>query len=501
MIRKFSAPVEPLIEQNAFRQRGRVFTGVPDFQETRPRLPAPVLPEDPQWETLYWTAWEAVWRAVQPPAPGSTLVAGHPRPSPEGNIEMEAVAFVANLSGYAPAGFAPVEFLDNFYAAQHDNGFISAALDPITGADFHDPHEPNSVGPNLLAWVEWRNFRLTGNKERVAAVFPHLLAQHRWRRANRTWRSGLYWTTGYASGLTNQPRVPGARYHHNHWAWIDASAQASLDAAMLERMAVLLEQSAVAEEIVAERDALIRTINAEMWNEEANFYQDIGPNDRFSAVKSIAAYWTLIDPQLVPRERQVAFIQHLRDSWSFRTEYVLPSLSADSEGYNARTGNGHRGGIWPSLTYMVLRGLSVADQHLLAHKLAANHLEQIAQTHEQTGCFWRSYAPEAVGPGEPGQTDEAGLTAAVVVPMILENILGISVDWPLRQVTWRRCLERNQGYGVRNLPLGFEGTADLFGVGDSVRIRSDVPFTLAIHGDQDIIRMAVPAGSFDISLK
>lgn len=501
MTRRFSAPVESLVESNAFRQRGRVSAGVPDLQDIRPRLPIPVLPEDAEWEILYWTAWEAVWRAIKEPAPASSLVACHPHPSSEDTIEMEAVAFIAILSGYTPVASPPIEFLNNFYAAQREDGFISAALDALSGADFHDPYEPNSVGPNLLAWVEWRNFRLTGNKERVEAVFPHLLANHRWRRANRTWRSGLYWTTGYASGLTNQPRVPGARYHHNHWAWIDASAQAALDAAMLERMAVLLEVPDVAEAIAAERDALVRAINAEMWNEEAHFYQDIGPKDQFSAVKSIAAYWTLVDPLLVPKERQVAFIQHLRDSWSFHTEYVLPSLSADSEGYNARTGNGHRGGVWPSLTYMVLRGLGTADQHILAHKLAANHLEQIAQTYQQTACFWRSYAPEAVGPGEPSQVDHTGVTAAIVVPMILENILGISVDWPLRQVTWRRYLEREQGYGVRNLPLGVEGTADLFGVGDSVRIRSDVPFTLAIHGDQDIIQVAVPAGSFDISLK
>lgn len=501
MTRRFSAPVEPLVETNVFRQRGRISTDVPDIQEIRPRLPVPVFPEDPGWETLYWMAWEAVWRAIRSPSPGSTLIAPHLSPFPNGTIEMEPTAFVANLSGYAPVAPAPVELLNNFYAAQHEDGFIPGTLDTAGGTDFFDPFDPNSAGPNLLAWVEWRYFRLTGHRERIAAVFPHLLAQHRWRRANRTWRSGLYWTTAYAGGLTNQPRVPGTRYHHNHWAWIDASAQAAVDAAMLQRMAVLLEQPTVAEEIAAEREVLIQKINDEMWNDKALFYQDIGPNDRFSPVKSIAAYWALVDSQLVPKERRSAFIQHLRDSWSFRTEYVLPSLSADSEGYNARTGNGYRGGVWPSLTYMVLRGLGVADQYLLAHKLAANHLEQIVRTYEQTGCFWRSYAPEAIGPGEPGQADETGLTASVIVPMILENILGIAVDWPLRQVTWRRHLERAQGYGVRNLPLGSEGTVDLFGVGDSVRIRSDVPFTLAIHGDQDIIQMAVPAGSFDISLK
>lgn len=498
--RRFTSLVEPLVEKNTFRRRDREPCRIPEFDEVQPRLPIPIFPDNPDWEQLYWRAWKTLWRSFRAPASGSPLVAGFPQPGENGNVQMGHEAFIATLSGYIPGSFSLIDFLDNFYANQHEDGFICREFNPETGVDYHEPFEPNSTGPNLLAWAEWRHFRLTGDKERIAAVFWPLLAYHRWCRANRTWRSGLYWTTGYAGGLINQPRVPGGRYHHKHWAWIDASAQAVIDCEMLERMAVLLGEQELADEVAAERDALSRTINAEMWNEEAKFYQDVASGNHFSDIKSIAAYWALLDSQLVPKERQTPFIQHLRDTWSFRTETVVPSLAADSQAYNSKTGNGWRGAVWPSLTYMVLRGLSMAAQWSLTHKLATLHLETVCRVYQDTGCFWENYAPEEAAPGDPAIEDMTGLTPAAIVAMTLEHILGLSVDWPLRQVTWRRYLEGGGDYGVRNLPLGNEGTLDLVSAGESIRIRCDTPFTLTVINEQEVVQMAVPVGTFEFEL-
>jgi len=501
MTRRSLSPAEPLVERNQFRQRGRVQDRIPDFGEVRPRLPVPVFPQDTCWEKLYWSAWEYLWSRFRFPQEDSPLIAGFTLPKPGGNIEMATATLVTQLSGYIPGTFNLIDFLGNFYAAQHDDGFICRELDSETGADLFLPFDPNSVGPNLLAFAEWRYFRLTSDKDRIAEVFWPLLAHHRWCRANRTWQNGLYWTTAYASTLVNQPRVPNGRHHHRHWAWIDASSQASLDCSLLERMAVLLGEQELAEEVVAERESLHRAINAEMWNPDLAFYQDVGPDGRFSDVRSLAAYWALLDAQLAPRERLSAFVQHLRDTWSFRTEHVLPSMAADDEAYNSETGDGWRGAVWPSLTYMTLRGLKVVGQHSLAHQLALNHVGTVSRVFEETGHFWDNYLSEALGPAEPANIDQTGKTPSAVIAMILEDILGISVDWPLRQVTWRRFLEREQPYGVRNLPLGNEGTLDLIGDGETVRIRSDRPFTFAVYQGQDVVQAAVPAGETEFSLE
>jgi hypothetical protein len=459
------------------------------------------LPEDTAWEQLYWAAWEALWQSVRLPTGDSSLIAGYFKSNDEANVEMGDEAFITQLSGYIPGSFNLIEILDNFYTGQHDDGFICRALDGESGKGIHQPYEPNSSGPNLLAWAEWRHFRLTGDKERVEAVFWPLLAYHRWCCANRTWPNGLYWATGYSSGLVNQPRVPSGRFHHRHWAWIDASAQAAINSALLERMAVLLDEQEIGQDLAAEHATLVQAINSTLWNQELAFYQDVGPDGRFSPVRSIAAYWTLVDPQLVPRERLQPFVQHLRDAWSFNTEMVVPTLAADSEAYNGRTGNGWRGAVWPALTYMVLRGLQIAEQPALASKLAVNHVDAVCRVLEQTGSFWNNYAPEEIGPGDPAVADQSGQTPAALIAMILEDILGISVDWPLRQVTWRRCLDRAEEYGVRNLPLGNDGSLDLIGTDDAVRIRTDTPFTLAVHDSRQVIQAAVPAGTSEITLK
>ena len=502
MASKFQPPPEPLVERNPFRQIGpdSACPRLPLFADIRPRLPAPVLPEDSAWERLYWSAWESLWSCLNLPTPGSRLIGPFVQPAPETGIKMGLAAFAAQLSGYVPESTALIDLLDNFYARQHDNGFICRALDPADGDDCHLPYEPNSTGPALLAWAEWRRFRLSGDASRIATVFPALLAYHRWCRANRTWPNGLYWATGHSSGLTNQPRVPGGRHHHAHWSWVDATAQAALDAGLLERMALLLGEKELADEAAAERATLEQAFNATFWNEEQSYYQDAGPGGRFSPVKSIAAYWALLTEPLVSKANLTPFIQHLRDTWSFRTPTVLPSLAADDEAYNARTGNGWRGGVWPTLTYMVLRGLGLNEQYGLAHKLAVTHVDTVSQVFDATGHLWSHYAPEDVSPGEPAEPDSAGQTAAAVIAMLLENVIGVWVDWPLRQVTWRRHLERAQGYGVQGLPLGNEGTLDLTCVGQTVRIRSDAPLNLVLHNGTEVIQSAVPAGAFEIAL-
>lgn len=503
MANRFTPPAEALVEKNGFRRLDRAVNRAPTFDYVRSQLPAPVLPEDPAWEQLYWAAWETLWGSYCHPAEDSTLVAGYfPSQEGEGNqIGMGEEGFISQLSGYIPGSFNLIRILDNFYYGQQDDGYICRSLEVNSGEGFHQPYEPNSTGPNLLAWAEWRHYRLTGEQGRIAEVFWPLMAFHRWLRRNRTWPDGLYWTTAFASGLVNQPRVPSGRYHHQHWTWIDASAQAAMDCALLERMAVLLGEDELAAELAAEHATLVQAINDTLWNSETAFYQDAAPNGRFSSVKSIAAYWMLADSQLVPKERLQPFIQHLRDVWSFHTTMVLPSLASDSEGYNALSGNGWRGAVWSSLTYMVLRGLQTAEQPALASNLAVNHIDAVCDVLKDTGHLWTSYRPEGLGPAEPAIIDKSGQTPAALIAMMLEDVLGISVDWPLRQVTWRRFLDREQGFGVRNLPLGKEGVLDMFGDMDEIRVQTDTPFTLSIHDSQQIIQLALPIGTSTIPLK
>jgi glycogen debranching enzyme len=496
----FPRPREPLVANNAFRGRTYQQVPIPSFQEARARLPEPVLPENPEWVEMYWRAWEMAWSNLHPPRSRSGFVANYIDPTFNRHTFMWDSAFMVQFGVYGRRAFDFIAALNNFYAKQHDDGFICREISLETGRDFFHPFDPDATGPNVLAWAEWRYYRISGDEARLQQIFWPLLAFHRWYRANRTWPDGLYWATGLSSGMDNQPRVPDSKRHHRHWSWVDASMQAALNCAILERIGLLLGEEKLAAELAAERQTLVRLINARLWNPAANFYQDVDPQGRHSAVKSIGAYWGLLDQDLVPKERVEPFVQHLRDSWAFKLPHRIPSQSADSEGYNASTGNYWRGAVWAPTNFMTLKGLRQAGQHALVHEIARNHLENVCAVYQHTDTFWENYAPETAAPGDPAKPDFVGWTGLAPIAVLLEDVLGLWVDWPLRRAIWHRYLETDGHYGVHNYPLGPDGTLNLLGDGEKVVVTTDVPFTLTIRDRTQALQTAVPVGTTTIDL-
>lgn len=496
----YSAPLEPLVEQNSFRTKGYEPQPIPSFLEAKDRLPVPMLPEHPEWVEMYWRAWEIAWSNLHRPKPNTAFVADYIDTSQNEHVFMWDSCFMAQFGIYGRRVFNFMGTLDNFYAKQHDNGFICRQINTQNGQDLFYPFDPNGTGPNILAWAEWRYFRQTGDDSRLAQVFWPLLAFHRWYKAYRTWPGGMYWATGLSSGMNNQPRVPDSMHHHRHWTWVDTNMQTALNCLILGQIATLLQENEFLVELNEERTRLLGLINEKLWNPEMNFYQDMDGNGRFSRVKTIGAYWGLLDKDLVPEKRLIPFLQHLRENWGFKLPHRIPSMSADSEGYNAESGNFWRGGVWSPTNFMVLKGLRNANQHSLAHEIAINHLQNVWEVYRRTDTFWDYYAPETAAPGEPAKTNYVGWTGLTPISILLEDIIGIGVDWPQRRVYWDRRLETSSMYGVSDFPLGLDGSMDLFGDNEKVVVTTDVPFTLTIRDETQTLQMAVPAGTMELSL-
>ncbi len=498
---KFERPSEPLVAQNKFRQQTYALQAWPSFAEAKAALPQPILPEHSAWVGLYWRAWELAWHHLRQPRPESGFVANFLDAATDDFLFMWDSAFMTQFGLYGRRAFDFMGNLDNLYAKQHNDGFICRQIDLTTGEDFFYPFDPNATGPNILAWVEWRNYRFTGDDSRLEKVFPPLVAYHRWCQANRTWPNGLYWATGHSSGLSNQPRVPSSRFHHRHWSWVDASLQAAINSLVLAQMAALLHQEALSNELEEEHARLVELINSTLWNEATQFYQDVDANGRFSQIKSIAAYWGLLDAGLIPEKRLEPFVKALRENWAFKLHHRIPSQSADSEGYNFETGNFWRGGVWPCTNFMVLCGLRQVGQHGLAHEIAVNHLANVAEVYDLTGAFWENYAPETAAPGDPAAKDPVGMAGLSPIAILLEDVIGISVDWPQRRVFWDRRLASELPYGVENYPLGPDGTLSMVADATKLRLTTDVPFTLTLRDANQSIQTAVPSGTTEIDLE
>ena len=494
------APTEPFVAHNPFLSSTPTSEKRRTFQEAKPLLPIPELPEQQGFAEMYWRAWEIAWTKLSYPDSENQFLAPYMQGIDRPVLSMWESCFVALYGRYARRAFDFNGGLDNFYAQQQADGFIVREISTENGEALFYPYGPNATGPNFLAWVEWRHYRATGDNGRLAKVFWPLMALHRWYRANRTWPSGMYWATGESSGLANQPRVPDSQFHHRHWTWVDANMQAILDCRVLEQFASQVEQPDLVQELADERAALIRLVNEQLWDEEAEFYKDVAANGRFSLVKSVAAYWALLDKDIVPAKRLDPFIRHLRETWAFSLSHRVPSQSADSEGYNPDTGNRFRGGVWPPLNYLVVQGLANVGQAKLAHHIAVNHLQNMWEVYQHTDTFWENYAPEKPAPGADAKPDFVGPSGISPIAMLLETVLGIRADWPLRRVTWNRMLESSTAYGVRNYPFGPEGTFDIIGDSERVEVTTDVPFTLTIQDNGFSIQTAVPVGTSEVDL-
>jgi hypothetical protein len=175
-------------------------------------------------------------------------------------------------------------------------------------------------------------------------------------------------------------------------------------------------------------------------------------------------------------------------------------MSADSEGYHADTGKRWRGGVWPCLNFMLLRGLRFINQNALAHEIAVNHLRNMHKVYLDTGYFWDHYAPEVAAPGEGARKD--ALTACVTpIAALMEDVIGISVDWPQRRLFWDRRLPSSQPYGVRNYPLGDTGVLEMTGDKEKIIVTTNTPFTLVTRDASQSLQTAVNTGTTVIELQ
>lgn len=487
---------------NPFRMQSYNAQEIISFDAARDQLPIPILPGYAEWEEMYWRAWEIAWSHLRQPTPESGLVSNY-LDTMTGSQEahMWDSAFMVQFGFYGRHAFDFMGTLNNFYAKQHGDGFIPRAICTTDGQEIGSAFEPDSTGPNIFAWAEWRHFRVTGNDARVKQVFEPLIAYHRWCRENRTWRDGLYWGTGKSSGLTNQDRIPDGRHHHRHWVWVDETMRAILNCLALQQMALALGKHELANELGQERAQLTQTANEKLWNSETNFYQDLDRHGSFNSSKSIGAYWALLDAGIVPKTRLDVFLRHLHEPTSFKRAHMAPSLSADSPGYDSKTGRGWRGGVWPSTNFMLLKGLRTVDQHVLAHRIALNHLDYVGQVFRDTKTFWENYAPEAPIPGSHARSDYVGWAGLSPIAILLEDALGLMTDWPQRRVMWDRRLQCTGHYGVQNYPLGPNYTLDLLGDDSMVFVTTDVPFTLVLRSDEMTLQKAIAPGTTEIPLK
>lgn len=477
----------PLVDENVYRTMPPAETPVPTFAEACQLLPQPFWLGNEAAIACYWKSWEIGFSHLLAPQPENGFVSPYLDTAFNGHLFMWDSAFAMQFGMYGSRAFHFQGTLDNLYCKQHPDGYICREIDEADGLDFFERFDPSSTGPNVLPWAEWEYFTRFGDRERLARVFPVLLAYTQWFRTYRTWLDGTYWSSGMGCGMDNLPRMePGYEdgVSHGRMRWLDTTLQSIHAAGVLARMARVLGREHAVNGLREEAARLSALVNETMWDEPSAFYYDQFASGKLNMVRHIGAYWALL-AGIVPADRLERFIAHLDDPAEFNRPHRIPALAHSHPAYEP-TGGYWRGGVWAPTNYMVLKGLRASRYGSLAHLIARNHLENVVRVFEDTGTLWENYAPEYPRPGQPAKPDFVGWSGLPGIAVLLEEVFGLQPDAPAHTLTWDvRLLDE---HGVKAYPFGVKGLLDLkCHARDSVlekpmiEIRSNIPIKLRVH--------------------
>ncbi|MEO7048281.1 MAG: trehalase family glycosidase [Ferruginibacter sp.] len=472
------------VKENTFLQKKADTATPPSFSAIRNKLPEPVWPDRPDVLKLYWRTWELAFSNLHKVTGDKGFISPYIDPAFNNNIFTEDCGFMVLFCRYASRAFNFQQTLDNFYAKQHKDGFICREIWGTNGHDAFERFDPSSAGINIFPWAEWEYFCNVNDSDRLKNVFPVLLANYQWYYNYRSWPDGSYFSSGWGSGMDNQPRLPNGYNHafsHGHMSWIDATLQQIFAGKLLIRMADVLSRREDVKDIALEISDLSKYVNSKMWDSAKAFYFDRFKDGTLSDVKTIGAFWALL-AEIVPSRELPGFLAHLSDTTEFCRPHRIPSLSADHPKYDPKGGY-WLGAVWAMTNYIVLRGLTKVGADSLAFEIAKNHVNNVTEIFKRTGIIWENYSPEySYGSGKKNFVGEGGFSGTAI---LLEYIFGIHADVPNHSLFWD--IRLTDEHGVKQYPFGKEGVVTLHCAKRNreteeplVTIHSNVPFQLKI---------------------
>lgn len=468
------------------------------------KVPTPIFDEKPGYVELYWKAWEMAYDHVveDPGVPQSPFM---DEVCYDNVIWIWDSCFMTLFNKYAEDDYFPgVANLNNIYMPFYDG---ASTTQKIWFAD----------NPNLLAWVEWENYLMTGDVQRVNWLINEKQYLQKHYQMMETAEPGD--TIPYSShtiahqrlengytgsnqivGMDNSPR--GRTYGESNILWIDTISQQALSAYYISKLAEVAGNETVKTTYEGYYNELKTLINTYYWDETDGFYYDIHKNDPSlkDKVKTVASFWPML--AFVPDQDQAAaLLAHVNSETSFGGFVDFPSVARDDPDFDSKTGAYWRGGLWLPTAYMGIKGLENYGYLDRANTAAEKILEQQYETYKNVAphTIWETYAPCSNAPsteyGNLVRQDFCGWSALGPISLFLENVIGFhDVDAVNGVVEWR--LHHEGRHGMTNFSFG-DILTDIVYDGGKITVRSNGNYTLKVNG----VPMTVSPGvqSFDLS--
>ena len=485
------------VTENEFRNLKPAVIASPGFQAAKEKLPIPFWKGNEAAIDMYWKAWEIAFRNIKDPSEKNGFISSYIDTAYNGNIFMWDSTFITMFARYGHRAYPFQLTLNNFYAKQHPDGFICREIWGDTGEDCFHRYDPTSTGPNLIPWSEMEFYQQYGDLERIHKIFPVLCGYYQWLKLNHTWQDGSYWSSGWGTGMDNQPRLKpqyNPIYSHGHMTWLDTNLQQLFIGKILVDFGFYTERWQEIEDIEEENKFLKKYIKEKLWDPKTGFLYDRYNDGAKGTLQIIGAYWALWCDILEKSELE-AFVAHLTDKNTFYRKHPIPSMPANHPKYQA-DGRYWQGGVWAPTNYMVLAGLQNKGFQSLAFDLALKHHQQVSEVFKKTGTFWEYYAPESTDPGFLARPDFIGWTGLVPISILFETLFGIKANVLKNTLRWD--VQLTVEHGIERYPVGKEGNLSLrcaarksAGERPKIEIQSNMELTLNLSwkGGKDTLKI------------
>lgn len=420
---------------------------LPDYSAEKERIPTPVLDGNPGWIDMYWKCWELALTKAKKPYPGSPFVSNYIDEAFCDNIFQWDTHFMLMFWNYIYYIFPAIESHDNFYARQHEDGFICREINEHTGEDFYyDGKEnntlTNTICPPLFPWVEYEYYKISGDDSRFAKIIPALEKYGAWideHRIDPKAEHGLYWQTGLGSGMDNTPRSGSG--------WICLSSQMAMFYKYLGKICEHENENQKAEFFYSRSNDIAQKINRWMWDETDGMYYDVDDAGAQVKVKTAASFWPML-AQICSEHQAARLVKNLKNPDLFWRTMPFPTLSADHPEYDKR-GHYWLGGVWAPTNYMIIKGLQQYGYHEFAAEASEKYLEGMYEVFKKTLTVWENYSPDSQAQGNIAKPDFVGWTGLGPISLLFENVLGIQLDALNNTIHWR--MNRTDRHGIKNL--------------------------------------------------
>jgi len=158
LFRKAVRPVGDLFAKKQYTPQP-----LPTFEQSKDKLPNPILDDNPDWVEMYWKCWQIAFTNIHQPKPGSVFVSNWIDAAFKDYIYQWDTIFMVMFARYGDGtGFPGAQSLDNFYCRQHQTGYICAKS---TGRRFgaaggrsgkHDQSAAVQLGGGGGVQAQWR---------------------------------------------------------------------------------------------------------------------------------------------------------------------------------------------------------------------------------------------------------------------------------------------------------------------------------------------------------